>query len=127
GLRVVRWSSCAPRRASSSCTLRLTVVLGRRSERAAPMKLPCSTTLTKIRVSLRSWVIAASGCVGWIGPPAGQLFPQLGTNQVLIRGAGCAASPPTDRCHARRPAPPALPRQPRHAAGRGPVGPERTP
>ena len=34
--------------------MRLTVVFGRRNERAAEMKLPCSTTLTKTSVSLRS-------------------------------------------------------------------------
>ncbi|CRD52112.1 hypothetical protein BN1263190054 [Stenotrophomonas thermophila] len=52
---MVRCSRRAPRRVSSSCTLRLTVVLGRPSDLAAAMKLPCSTTLTKISVSLRSW------------------------------------------------------------------------
>src|SRR5690606_35238825 len=116
-LRVVRCSSCAPSRASSSCTLRLTVVLGRRRVLAAAMKLPCSTTLTKTRVSLRSramggapfWLRHAEDCPNafdfpWpasregkegrpgIGPSEGQLFPDLPTNQVPVGGVTCAAS-----------------------------------
>ena len=43
----------APRRSSSSCTLRLTVVLGRPSARGGD-KLPCSTTLANTSNWLRS-------------------------------------------------------------------------
>src|SRR5690606_6546527 len=90
-LRVVRWSSWAPSRFSSSCTLRLTVVLGRRSARAAPTKLPSSTTLTKTRVSLRSRDIGSLlGMAGRISPATGQLFPDLPANQVPRRALVCA-------------------------------------
>src|SRR5687767_1649502 len=46
--------SVTPRRFSSRATFALTVVLGRPSRRAAPLKLPAWTTFTKIAMPPRS-------------------------------------------------------------------------
>src|SRR3546814_2952328 len=69
----------------SSCTLRLTVVLGRRRVLAAAMKLPCSTTLTKTRVSLRSRAMGCSELVPGHWPKRGRSEEHTSELQSLMR------------------------------------------